>query len=337
MPILTKCVRWSLVCVTLSQSACGGGSSVESAPPAPAPTTLSISAATLALAARNDAALPAAIPGTPRMVTVTNVGTAEAQDVALSPPVGMPAGTHVISNCGGTLAPLASCTFTITPGKVATTAPVALSIQGRNTNTVSSTVQVLAYSSVYQGGYVFAIDDTTPNTHSVGGKVAAMVDTARLPWSPNNDVLAGIDERSVAPPCEGAVDGACNTDVIVAHYTGLADPATYAAGVCATSTAEGFMDWYLPAICEAGYDGTGSGTGCGTRSAPTLQNMYMNVRDGAGLAGHFWTSTTVSTFAGSTAFWMQDSLSGAPEISHHIEVSRLGTGGVARCVRALTP
>lgn len=304
----------------------------------PSSTTLSVSPASLALAARS-ATVPTPIPGTARVLTITNTGSAVAQAVALDPSADLPPGTTVVGNCG-TLAPLARCTLTITPGAVATTTPVTLSVQGSNTNTVSSTVQVLAYGSVYQGGYVFAIDDSTPNTGSVGGKVAALVDTAALPWSSNNDLVAGIDEGAVWP-CEGAVDGACNTNAIVTHYTALLeDPSTYAAGACAASTAEGFTDWYLPAICEMGYDGLGRGSGCGTAGTPKLQNMFSNLVEsggGGGLVGRHWSSTTATWVAGpGRSAWLQVFPTKGPTNSRQGRDQRTATVEFARCVRALT-
>ncbi|WP_137919121.1 hypothetical protein [Hydrogenophaga sp. 2FB] len=294
-----------------------------------------MSAASLALAAHNPTALPAPIPGAPRVLTVTNTGVAAAQAVALDPSVVLPAGTTIVGNCGGTLAPLASCTFTITPGTVATTAPVTLSIQGSNTNTVTSSVQVLAYGSVYQGGHVFAIDDATPNTGSVGGKVAAMSNASAY-WSPNADRIGGIDERSVAP-CAGARDGDCNTRAIVAHYTGLGtDSTTYAAGMCSASSADGYSDWYLPAICETGYDGRGgSSPRCGSQAAPAQQNMLSNLFDkgvvGGPGSGFYWTSTAHATFPAEA--WLQVY---QPAASLQVSFPRSSMVAYLRCVRAIS-
>ena len=339
--MLVRCssVRgWVLLCVAGWLSACGGNAGSGPPPQSSPPdnTTLTVNTETLALAAINAGALPTPIPGTPRALTVTNTGTVVALGVAVDASL-LPAGTTVASTCG-TLAPLARCTLTIAPGTVATTGSVALPIQGSNTNTVTPMVAVVTYGSVYQGGYVFAIDDATPNTGSVGGKVAATSDTASARWSPNHDFLPGIDELAVAS-CEGAQEGACNTRVIVEYYTTVRgeDPASYLAGLCATATDDGYTDWYLPAICEAGYDGVGAASGCGTRLAPTLQNMYLNLVEVAGVggfAGPYRTSTAVSLSHGpSGAFWMQEN---APTNSEQYPTSRIGNTGVGRCVRALT-
>ena len=292
-----------------------------------------MSVSTLALAAQNPAALPAAIPGTPRTITVVNTGTVSAQGVALDLSVVLPVGTTIISTCG-TLAPLASCTFTITPGAVATAAPVALPIQGNNTNVVTPTVEVLAYGSVYQGGYVFAIDDATPNTGSVSGKVAAMSDSpvAPVPWSPDIALIAGIDQLAAAP-CAGATDGACNTNAIVAYYNGLAvSPTTYAAGLCASSAADGHADWYLPAVCEAGYEEFGVGTGCGSSAAPSLQNIRSNLAGKVVIPpGFYWTSTTLS--AAPANAWAVLLQATGPSLSMARTASN---GNKVRCVRAIS-
>lgn len=50
----------------------------------------------------------------------------------------------------------------------------------------------------------------------------------------------------------------------------------YAAGLC-KATINGKSDWYLPFICEEGYDDSGSGTGCGTQASPTIHNMLSNL------------------------------------------------------------
>lgn len=330
------CGAWASAVLCLT--ACGGDASVVT-PHAPAAATLAVNLTALALAAQQPGALPVPIPGTPRMLTVTNTGTEPALAVAVDPTVALPAGTTVSGACG-TLAPMASCTFTITPGAVATTAPLALPILGGNTNRVEPVVAVLAYGSVYQGGYVFAIDDTTPPTGSVGGKVAAMSDTAPpVIWSPDGDVLPGTDELALAP-CEGAVDGVCNTRVIVAHYTTLlgVDPGTYLAGQCDASSAGGYTDWYLPAICEAGYAAGGWASGCGTALAPRLQNMQLNLVNAAGvggLTGLYRTSTTVSAgFGFVDACWLQDH---APGPGAQAPTTRVVNAAVGRCVRALTP
>lgn len=327
-------VRYALACVTLSLLACGGNPGRE-------PATLSVSVAELALAARNPAALPTPIPGNPRVLTVTNTSSITAQAVAVDPSVVLPAGTTVTSNCGE-LAPGGRCTVTLTPGTVATTAPIALTIRGRNTDTVAPVVQVLAYGSAYQGGYVFALDDTMPHTGSVGGAVAAKRDLAvYVPWSINSDAIAGVDERSTAP-CNGATDGTCNTQTILAHYgASNINPLLYAAGQCSAFSDEGYGDWYLPAVCEMGVDENNSSSGCGSRAAPRQQNVFTNLVDkgdiGRMVGSVYWTSTNSNAAPLADAWAQYFPLAGPGTQSFHVPFDRDGTNLMQRCVRAITP
>lgn len=116
--------------------------------------------------------------------------------------------------------------------------------------------------------------------------------------------------------CDGGLDGSCNTNNIVTFYnqfitnntsgnggsppfTAFAGPTNstyYAAGLC-KQVIEGYFDWYLPAICEMGYDGDFSGTDCGTMITPALQNMQLSLIDLSGfssLEGPYWSSTEYS-------------------------------------------
>jgi hypothetical protein len=230
------------------------------------------------------------------------------------------------------------------PGDINPTA-VTLGVAGTNTNTLSLSIELLSYGSVYQAGYVFAVDDTTPNTGSIGGKVAALADQAPISpngiiWSSNGigassadvayDDIPGISEISTNPPdaCNGNSEGACNSQVIAAFYPAVS-PSNYASGLCAAPIA-GRTDWYLPAICEMGYD-NGGGSGCG----PMLQNMQISLVENttvAGLAGEYWSSTE---FAGNPlmgAFFQRFDSVGATDQLGANKADQLGV----RCVRAIT-
>ncbi|MEO7385452.1 MAG: hypothetical protein ABIX37_00800, partial [Gammaproteobacteria bacterium] len=202
------------------------------------PTTLSASASTLVLNAG----------GTARTLTISNTGSSAAFSVNYT--ATLPAGSTVApSNCGD-IAAAGTCVLTVTPGATASGAPgdadaepVALTVSGSNTNSLLTNIQVLTYGSVLQGGYVFSIDDTTPATGSMGGKVAALADQAApypngIAWS-DIVVVDGVSETSTSPPdaCNGKSDGACNTAAIIAaNSPPVRDPApdlsTYAAGLC---------------------------------------------------------------------------------------------------------
>jgi hypothetical protein len=299
--------RWMTVCSVALLVACGGsggglGAPIVAAPAAPA-TVLSVSVAELALAANIPAALPSPIPGNARSMTVTNTGTEPALALTLDASL-LPAGTTVTANtCTGTLASLATCTITITPGSNANAVAVTVTLKGSNTNTVSTAVRVLTYGSIYQGGIVFALDDVAPFGASVGGKVTAQTEAAAGPWSPDVQVAAADD----------LVDGTANTAAILATYgdASLYPSTAVAARACTEFSEAGHTDWYLPAICELGYDQTMAGSGCGTSAAPLVQNVQSNLVDGslvAGTPGTFWSSTQ-SGGPGSTVFaW-----------SHHLE------------------
>ncbi|WP_028387723.1 DUF1566 domain-containing protein [Legionella fairfieldensis] len=173
-------------------------------------TTLSTSVSNLALSVTGFTEY--GITGTPssglaRVITITNTGTNPAVNLSVTPPT-WPAGTSSTTTCGSTLAASGSCTITITPGATATsdgtnpcssgTAPVpgAVQVSADNATTVSIDVVILSYGCIYQGGYVFAFDDTAPNTDSVGGKVFTTTNQAAIfpngiVWSSNGGIGGG--------------------------------------------------------------------------------------------------------------------------------------------------
>lgn len=245
------------------------------------------------------AAADAPVPGNPRKVIITNSGANPAVGLAVST-TGLPAGTAITSNtCGATLAAGASCAITFTPGANPTATAgnaspttALLEVAGTNTNTNTVNVSVIVYGSRYQGGWVFGIDDTTANTGSIGGKVAARVDvSASAVWSTSPTTsVGGIAENSTAgaSSCNGATDGACNTARIVAAFG--ADQSV--ASLCDASTDDGHTDWYLPAICEMGY-GIGA---CGSQGSPALYgNMQSRLKDNGDIGSintdYTWSST----------------------------------------------
>lgn len=306
-----------------------------------AQTTLTPSLAALALAV-NDTTVNAALTGTARQIIISNTGSIPATNVSISYPT-WPSGTTASSTCGSTLAPAATCSITVTPGPNATSActseiaptPGVVSITSDESGSSLFTVTVLGYGCVYQGGYVFAIDDTTANTGSISGKVAALTDQAPtnpngVDWSPNGDFfnILGIDENSTSP-CAGNTDGACDTAQIVAHYL-ASSPSSYAAGLC-LATIDAYSDWYLPAICELGADEFSYGSGCGVLSSPLIQNMESNLVGSSVPFGFFWSSTQYSGLP-TQAAWLQYF---GPGESEQFNALKNNLPGV-RCARALT-
>lgn len=171
--------------------------------------------------------------------------------------------------------------------------------------------------------------------------------------------------------CNGAIDGACNSVNILVLYTtyitnafalnialapaiparptlqpGPTDPSYYAAGLCSASIS-GYTDWYLPAICEMGYDA----------DCPATQNMATNLlnllgvsddstgglttacawgNDGLNsincLAGYYWSSTERALQPKDTAFLAYFSSEGS-QLFYSDKFRKFSV----RCVRALTP
>lgn len=321
------------LCSTLA--ACGGGGDYGLPvvnTPAPAAATLSASVSSLALAVNNPSLNPA-LTGNARTITITNTGSLTAQALAVTATAALPSGTITSSTCSSTLAPGASCMITIMPGVTASAAPgdtaavpATLSIAGSNTNTLNVNVQVLTYGSVYQGGYVFAVDDTTTASGSIGGTVAALADSA----NPASGIL--WQSSATATGASSTTDGAANTATIVAALG--APTSGYAAGLC-KATISGYADWYLPSVCEMGYDSSSAGSGCGSSSSPLRQNLQSSLVDNGNigsLSGLYWTSTEYAALP-TTYSWAQDFATGGGSLQ--AALSKPSTEGV-RCVRALT-
>lgn len=345
--------------------------------------------------------------GVARIITITNTGTNPATDVTYTP---LPSGTGTISpaNCG-TIAPAGTCVLTITPGATPSAAPgdlnptpITLNVSGSNTNTLNITLNILTYGSVYQGGFVFDVDDTqgcsgSPSvcTGSIGGKVMTTTNQAtttfhaRAPvvgafWSSNGagivtyDIIPFIGDsvigtnpdyttallayNSIYPSytsthpfpspnafssCDGSFDGLCNRSNIFALYalyttdsinhtisSGATSTNTYAAGLC-SRTINSYSDWYLPAICQMGYNGIIDNAGCGTNSSPSIQNIQSSLIDianlGAAPAGASWSSTEYSNNARSDA-WYQSFASSGSFQSTNIKINRYSV----YCVRNFT-
>lgn len=316
-----------LAAVVLSTSllaACGGG---DGGPPA----KLITPASTLALATS----------GTARLITVTNQGPQPTEALRASA-AGLPAGSWLRSTCPTDLEPGASCLLLVTPGALPSAAPgdlapvpATVTVTGANTNAIDVSVSVLAYGSVHQGGYVFALDDSAPITESAGGKVLATVELTPAHWSPTLTPVPGIniDSTSAQGDCDATVDGRCNTSRILAQYP--THSRDFAAAVCADSQLGGHGGWYLPAMCEMTYDNGVTSTLCGTQAAPRVPDNARSRLHDNGLASIFnfvyWTSTQ-DALNGSTFAW---AVFGRTFFTGNVEKS---TSSVPlKCARAITP
>ncbi|BCA94732.1 hypothetical protein TUM19329_10930 [Legionella antarctica] len=300
-------------------------------------TTLSPLTQNLALSINNPGADPA-LSGTARIIRIENTGSIPANNVQVSTS-GFPAGTSITSNaCMGTLNNGATCDITITPGinasldslsSACTTAPgtapvpTTVTVTADNAPSTDVNVLVLGYGCIYQGGFLFSVDNATPSTQSIGGKVAALTDEEESPadfffqWATLFDNTAA----------DSITDGLSNTNALetpVGQYP--------AAQACRNKSEQGFTDWFMPAICELGrYSNPPGGTdaGCGT----TNPNLYTTLHTNGlgGFAGDFyWSSTGFSGFPTDFA-WLQVFSSGVQDGGSK------NFGLRVRCVRAFTP
>lgn len=222
-------------CSVTNGSGTMGGSNVTNVAVSCVANTTTLTTSTSNLALSVTGLTEYGVSGTPssglaRIITITNTGSYTAANLSVTPPA-WPAGTTNSTTCGSTLAASSSCTITVTPGATATsngtnpcsngTAPVAGTVQvsADNATTVTTDVVVLGYGCIYQGGHVYAFDDTTSNTASVGGKVVTTTDQAAaypfgIVWSSNGgtgngstglnfvdvswDSIPGVDETSTS-------------------------------------------------------------------------------------------------------------------------------------------
>lgn len=145
------------------------------------------SVSTLALSV-NNTDFNAALTGNPRQITISlPVGgvqlisvtypTTLSGGITVSAPIAA-SGSLCSLSTSTTMNPGDACVFTITPSSTAKLNDT-FTLSGIDSSNPTTTysvgvgVNVLSYGSNYQGGYVFAIDDTTPSSGSVGGKVVA--------------------------------------------------------------------------------------------------------------------------------------------------------------------
>ncbi|WP_133133795.1 DUF1566 domain-containing protein, partial [Legionella sp. W10-070] len=201
-------------------------------------------------------------------------------------------------------------------------------VSADNASSTDINVLVLGYGCIYQGGFLFSVNDATPNTGSIGGKVAALSDQSTgVRWGPSTVEVGGISETSMPGPgsCDGKNDGECNTARIIA--AGLTPPV--AAQLCEDLSDGGFTDWFMPAICELGRFMDGFDAGCGTTNPNLYTTLY--TRNLGDLSDdEYWSSTEFSGNPTNGA-WFQLFLVGFQGDATKIAIRRI------RCVRAFTP
>ena len=321
-------------------------------------TTISTSVSNLALSVSNKQ-LNNALEGNTRSITIQNVGKETAVDLNIHYP-NWPEGTSATSNCKGTLLPATSCVISINPGNNASSncntgtlaIPSIITVTAKNVPAIRINVVVLSYGCVYQGGYLFSINDELsqyPGNNSIGGKVLSLTDQAyAMAWDssvgcitePYNNCLItnanSIENGNYYFPATQSIDPDGNTYQI---YKALQlDPSTYAVGLCRQNMF-GYSDWYLPAICELGYYSPNASvdSGCGTESAPHTQNILSNLAANGigGLWGFYWSSTE-NNYSPNLYAWFQYFVSGGSSGSFQSGSNKSSQIGV-RCVRAITP
>lgn len=176
--------------------------------------------------------------GKTRNIRITNYSDIPAVNLTITYPQ-WPAGTTVdtsTTTCinGITLPPGGVCIIAIKPGAASTSNctlgtfpdPGVIAVSANGALPIHVIAMVLDYGCQYQGGFVFAIDDSTPAIDSIGGKVASLVDQAApyidsgpqatsIIWSSNGaggtcadypsdcdvsyDLIPGIDNISSSP------------------------------------------------------------------------------------------------------------------------------------------
>jgi hypothetical protein len=219
----------------------------------------------------------------PGGITVTNTGVSTAYNVSATLPGGWSRVSQDSSDCA-TIAPNGgTCTLSFT----STTPYVAqgnITISGDNITSPPTTA------------LAFAVDDYLVYAVPTASTAMVVANTdaggAQM-WSMSFDNIPGITETSVAPPCDGATDGNCDTDQIAAFYG--TPYSNYAAGLCDEITSDNsgsvpLNTWYLPAICELA--STSEGANCPVGIANIDTNL---VQLGfTSLADYYWSSTEYS-------------------------------------------
>lgn len=314
-----------------------------------------------------------ALTGQARQITITNTGALPATNVVVNTSA-LPSDTLVSpSNCG-TIAPSGSCVITVTPGAIASSnasstlctsgvEPLGeITVSGDNGLSTSIDTYVLGYGCIYQGGFVYSVDDTTPIAGSIGGKVAAVSDT--YPGQPSPGVglpnwggmgtNIGIALYETHP--QGANDGSTNSAAIIDALTvnfssppyngGAPVPLSdYAAGLCSTVSVDAsgaspctapticYTNWYLPAICELAPLGASCTAGSTNIEQQLVQNPSIPtpfITLALVTTGYYWSSTENSG-GGAVFSWIERFSDGS-----RIVTTKFSQAGV-RCSRALNP
>ena len=221
-------------------------------------------------------------PGATRTLTLTNnsKNTITIKTITTN---NLPAGTLIIPSqdeciAGATvLEPHESCTLNVKPGAIVSSdassapctigtevIPATITAQTNTDESVTAEVALLDYGCIYQGGYIFSIDDSTPTTRSIGGKVAAAQDlTQNLFDQPETS-------KDMLLLCQQPIDANGNTPC---------------------KTEQCYSDWYLPSICEMGHQTTPLKDYCAVPQSQHMQANLVEYNNLNLLSGYYWSST----------------------------------------------
>lgn len=256
-------------------------------------------------------------------ITVTNTGANPGYGIQASLPSGWLDVNQDASACAD-LAVGDSCQLTFT----STTPYVAqgnIVMTGDNINSPPTT------------SLAFSVDDylvwSVPSSSSV--LVIADSDvSSEYKWSTTENNIPGITIDSVSPPdaCNGATDGFCNTNQIVAYY--LTPYTNYAAGLCYQITADNSGSipvgtWFLPSMCEMAQ--SGGNANCSSGLANVSKNLFsLGFTDNLNPSAQYWTSTESALFPTEHAWTLVFSANSQQAYS------KSSNRFFVRCVRAIT-
>ncbi|MBL7481200.1 DUF1566 domain-containing protein [Legionella bononiensis] len=270
-----------------------------------------------------------------RQLIITNHASFAIANVSYSVSPQLPANTRISPTTCGTIPAGGSCVLTITPGDTPSTpassaliepTPSVLTVQGDSGAPITANIIVLTYNNFYQQGFVFALDDTTPISQSVGIKVAAKQNNTAsvhggLVWDNGSGaVTVGVYDDSTSP-CSGSYDGACNTAAIVTTLKGPPEQLpinSFAASLCAnyqidssgnspcTEGSTCYSNWYLPSICEMGPAINEPWANCIPGTPNMVDNLGQLISSQCSglqcLSGYYWSSTEFSVNPAGTAW-----------------------------------
>ena len=280
--------------------------------------------------------------GTARFIKITNTGANVASNVNYTVSPALPSGSSISPASCGSIAVGATCTLTVTPGATPSApvgnnspTPVTVNITGDNTNSPTSSVSILTYGSFYQAGWLFSIIETANTSAKIGGTVAGESDVAGQSTTQYSSGAANTTTSMYS-----GTNGSANTAAMKAQY---GSGTNYSAGLCISPnyTAGGYTDWYLPAICQMGYNASDTNFNCtNSGSANYIPNIQVNLLQKYPTRlfnftnnGYYWSSTASQSGASSNAWSQEYILGGGAGLGGSDPVNFIH--GV-RCARNLT-